>query len=59
MNEFNLEYAPLPHNPSQFEFRVKRGSEFDIVTIGMYIEKVTAKALFDLPGLYIPAANEI
>jgi len=53
---FNVEYSPLPNG--EWEFRRKAGSEFDRISIAIYIEKVRSHWLLEC-GLYIEDAHEI
>jgi len=56
MLHYMVEYSPLPNG--EWEFRRKSGSEFDTISIAMYIERVRADWTVDC-GLYIEDANEI
>ena len=60
LEKFNIEYSPLPHNPMQWALRIKRGSEWNIVEIGEYIEKVCAYVATEFGGnISLPHPTEV
>lgn len=60
LSKFNIEYAPLPHNPLKWELRIKRGREFDVISISEYIDKLCAWIHAEYGGsLSFPKPNEV
>lgn len=58
LEKFNKEYSPLPYNQTVWDYRIKRGSEFDTINIGNYIEWICAFIHTEFGGS-VPLPNEV
>jgi len=56
--KFNVVFEPLPHS-SEFIVKIMSGTEWSVISIAEYIEKVSSWAEVEFPGLYIPSSDEV